>query len=264
MLVSPKNLPSKKTSICTLNLPCQGPTLGGVSLTVLDSCCQLLCPGISDSSWSSSKCRSSNSHRTFRPLRIGPCEAGRRPPGAGGEAARNGRSPALSIQDQRRPHQQCSEHNRPAIPRLQSFIPIFGSIFGSREATRARCHGSSGSVVLGWDDHRRSKVPGRRRRRFPEHTDRRSAPKTRGYRRRPRYGHGHNIHRSAGLRLSIEEGPQHREPPIFRPSVCPRIYDDCRCFRLVASGNRCTGLGKHQAYHACATYSTTADRRLKS
>jgi hypothetical protein len=41
-------LPLQNASICALNLPCQGPTLGGVSSTVLDSCCQLLCPGISD------------------------------------------------------------------------------------------------------------------------------------------------------------------------------------------------------------------------
>jgi hypothetical protein len=41
-------LPLQNASICALNLPCRGPTLGGVSLTVLDSCYQLSCPGISD------------------------------------------------------------------------------------------------------------------------------------------------------------------------------------------------------------------------
>jgi hypothetical protein len=41
-------LPLQNASICALNLPCQGPTLGGVSLTVFVSCCQLLYPGISD------------------------------------------------------------------------------------------------------------------------------------------------------------------------------------------------------------------------
>jgi hypothetical protein len=41
-------LPLQNTSICALNIPVIGPTLGGVSLTVLDSCCQLSCPGLSD------------------------------------------------------------------------------------------------------------------------------------------------------------------------------------------------------------------------